>query len=89
MQPFVSLFCSKIKEQLTLQTNAACRTKAWKEKKNGDLRPTLTSKDKITKAKPPLIYQQFFVYEYKCDLSGTWATQANSFFQFIQTFDDW
>ena len=80
MQPFLSLFCSKIKEKLTLQTNTAFRTK---KKKNGDLRPALTSKDisdeiKITKAKPPLIYQQFFVCKYKCYPSGTWAIYSRS-----------
>ena len=82
MQPFLSLFCSKIKEKLTLQTNTAFRTKAWKEK-NGDLRPALTNKDisdeiKITKAKLPLIYQQFFVCKYKCYPSGTWAIYSRS-----------
>ena len=50
-----------------------------RKRKNRDLRPALTSKDisdeiKITKARPPLIYQQFFAYEYKCYPSGTWAT---------------
>ena len=53
------------------------------KKKNGDLRPALTSKDisdeiKITKAKLPLIYQQFFVCKYKCYPSGTWAIYSRS-----------